>query len=154
MAYESVDRLQRVLAETVFHYTKDPKKAAGRALGTLVEIITFYLVKSWGFESAITIERSLAEYGNAEITHNVEFSLHPVLREHRLLVRNLTGPITSTRILFEVNREQFSLVGFQKTTNALLTNTKVLRNSCVVATGDRSHLVATLDVLDSDGAHI
>jgi hypothetical protein len=44
MAYESVDQLQKVLAVKVFHYAKDAKKAAGRALGTLVEIITFYLL--------------------------------------------------------------------------------------------------------------
>ena len=48
MAYESVDKLQKTLAETVFMYADDRKKAAGRALGTLVEIITFYLLKTWG----------------------------------------------------------------------------------------------------------
>lgn len=40
MAYPSVDHLQKVLTKKVFHYAKDSKKAAGRALGTLVEIIT------------------------------------------------------------------------------------------------------------------
>lgn len=44
MSYPSVDQLQKVLTEKVFHYAKDSKKAAGRALGTLVEIITFYSV--------------------------------------------------------------------------------------------------------------
>jgi hypothetical protein len=44
MPYESVDALQRALTRDVFHYAKDAKKAAGRALGTLVEIITFYLI--------------------------------------------------------------------------------------------------------------
>jgi len=46
MAYESVDQLQKSLAETVFAYADDKKKAAGRALGTLVEIITYYLLKT------------------------------------------------------------------------------------------------------------
>ena len=32
----------------MFSYAKSPKKAAGRALGTLIEIINFYLLKSWG----------------------------------------------------------------------------------------------------------
>jgi len=72
MAYESVDKLQKLLAEQVFGYTQDAKKAAGRALGTLVEIITFYLVKSWGYEKSIAIERPLPEYGNSEITHREE----------------------------------------------------------------------------------
>jgi len=47
MSYQSVDQLQKVLTQKVFHYAKDAKKAAGRALGTLVEIITFYALKSW-----------------------------------------------------------------------------------------------------------
>ena len=39
MSYESVDKLQKLLAEEVFSYTSDRKKAAGRALGTFLEII-------------------------------------------------------------------------------------------------------------------
>lgn len=66
MPYESVDQLQKVLTENVFHYAKDGKKAAGRALGTLVEIITFYALKSWGFEHNIAIERRLPEFANDE----------------------------------------------------------------------------------------
>jgi len=31
MAYESIDKLQNVLSETVFHYAKDRKKASGRS---------------------------------------------------------------------------------------------------------------------------
>lgn len=45
MPYESIDKLQNALGEKVFHYTKDRKKAAGRALGTIVEIISYYLIK-------------------------------------------------------------------------------------------------------------
>ena len=43
MSYESVDILQKALTKDVFNYAKSPKKAAGRALGTLVEIINFYM---------------------------------------------------------------------------------------------------------------
>ncbi len=154
MAYESVDRLQNVLAEKVFHYTKDAKKAAGRALGTLVEIITFYLLKSWGFEHSVAIERPLAEYGNPEISHNVEYSLHPILREHALTLRISELPITSTRILAEVDQGQFSLAGFEKSGMTLLTSSRILRNSCVVANGQKSHLVAALDSVDRDGLRI
>lgn len=105
MAYESVDRLQKVLEESVFHYAKDAKKAAGRALGTLVEIITFYLVKSWGFEYSVAIEKALAEYGNVDITHNVEFSLHPLLRQYKILLRNPKFPISPVRILSAIDKE-------------------------------------------------
>jgi len=40
MAYQAVDKFPKLLANKVFGYTDDAKKAAGRALGTLVEIIT------------------------------------------------------------------------------------------------------------------
>ena len=62
MSYESVDKLQKALVENVFHYAKDSKKAAGRALGTLVEIITYYLLKTWDFNNYISIEKGLKEY--------------------------------------------------------------------------------------------
>ena len=69
MSYPSVDALQRVLVESVFHYAQDRKKAAGRALGTLVEIITFYALKGWGFRENVAIERPLPEFGNPDIAH-------------------------------------------------------------------------------------
>jgi hypothetical protein len=145
MTYQSVDQLQKVLAEKVFHYTQDSKKASGRALGTLVEIITFYLLKSWGFENSVAIERPLAEYGNPDITHNVEYSLHPILRQYELsLPANL--PVTSTRLLKAIE-DVFSSEGFEKYSNTLLTSNMILRNSCILAKRDNpypSHLSANL----------
>jgi len=70
VSYQSVDKLQKLLATTVFNHTKDPKKAAGRALGTLVEVITSYLLKTWGLNNQISIEQRLEEYGNSFISHN------------------------------------------------------------------------------------
>jgi hypothetical protein len=154
MAYESVDQLQNVLVENVFHYAKDAKKAAGRALGTLVEIITFYLLKSWGFERSVAIETALAEYGNPEITHNVEYSLHPILRHHRFLLSHPRLPITSPRILAGIDQHRFPLAGFERSGNTLLTSDGILRNSCVVARAKQSRLVAALDAVSSGGAEI
>jgi hypothetical protein len=148
MAYESIDQLQKVLVAKVFHYAKDAKKAAGRALGTFVEIITFYLLKSWGFEHSVTIERAIAEYGNPEITHNVEYSLHPILRKYRLLLLNPKLPITSARIFSQIDETQFPLAGFEKSGMTLLTSSKILRNSCIIANSMQSHLVATLDSIN------
>lgn len=153
-AYQSVDQLQNVLVKDVFHYTKDAKKAAGRALGTLVEIITFYLLKSWGFEHSIAIERPLAEYGNPEITHNVEYSLHPILREYNLLLPASDSSITATRIVSGVDQKKFSLAGFEKSNATLLAKGGILRNSCVTANGLKSHLVATLGKIDHAGLQI
>jgi hypothetical protein len=153
MAYKSVDQLQKLLEKNVFHYAKDSKKAAGRALGTLVEIITFYLLKSWGFEQSIAIERALPEFGRPDITHNVEYSLHPVLRRQRLRLPVKTS-VSSTRILTELEQAQFRLEGFQGLGNILLTGQSVLRNSCVVASGETSHLVAALDLIRGDEARL
>jgi len=143
MPYQSVDQLQNVLAGKVFHYTKDAKKASGRALGTLVEIITFYLLKSWGLENSIAIERALAEYGNPDIKHNVEYSLHPVLRRYNLSLPEKL-PLTSARILSAIDRDQFDVAGFKKAGASLLTSGLILRNSCVIACGESSHLMANL----------
>jgi len=62
--------------DSTFAHTASPKKAAGRALGTMVEVISYYLIKAWGLETLTAIERPLAEYANNGITHNVEFTLH------------------------------------------------------------------------------
>jgi len=153
MAYVSVDQLQKVLVEKVFHYAKDSKKAAGRALGTLVEIITFYMLKSWGFEHSTAIEKALAEYGNPDITHNVEYSLHPILRQQQFVFPHKL-PINTTRILKSIDAATFSLVDFTKSAKVLLTSGGVLRNSCVVANGRSSHLVATLDSIQEDRVKI
>jgi hypothetical protein len=153
MAYESVDQLQKVLVEKVFHYAKDSKKAAGRALGTLVEIITFYLLKSWGFEHSVAIESALAEYGNPDITHNVEYSLHPILRQQRLVFPHKL-PVNATRILENIDGKTFSSADFTKSDRVLLTSGGVLRNSCVIANGKSSHLLATLDSIQGDRVKI
>ncbi|MDR1325323.1 MAG: hypothetical protein LBK00_04720, partial [Treponema sp.] len=71
MSYESVDKLQNLLASNIFHYTVDKKKAAGRALGTFIELITFYILKNWELEIFTAIERPLPEFANSDITHNV-----------------------------------------------------------------------------------
>ena len=95
MAYDSVDKLQNALVEKVFHYTQDKKKAAGRALGTMVEIITYYLLKTWGFNNSTSIERGLVEYGNEDICHNVEYSLHPIIKEHEVTIDRCSNSITA-----------------------------------------------------------
>jgi hypothetical protein len=98
MAYPSVDRLQNILAKEVFHYAKDAKKASGRALGTLVEIITFYSLKSWGLERNLAIERPLPEFANADITHNVEYSLHPAKMLDRVEFSRDLLPLTAKKM--------------------------------------------------------
>jgi hypothetical protein len=155
MAYESVDKLQKVLAEEVFNYTKDPKKASGRALGTLVEIITYYLLKTWGLNNQISIERGLAEYGNPDITHNVEYSLHPIVRSSFVIVDKSEKSITSNIILKALTASGFDLTGFERKNNQLLSN-NILRNACTIATSDNSFLLCSIksDLGDKLELHI
>ena len=118
MAFESVDKLQKVLAEEVFNHTKDPKKAAGRALGTLVEIITYYLIKTWGLNNQISIERGLEEYGNPDITHNVEFSLHPIVRSTTITINKSDKSLTANVILKELAKTDFNIQSFERKNNS------------------------------------
>ncbi len=85
MSYPSIDKLQNILSDDVFANRADKKKAAGRALGTIVELITYYLFCAWGFKDDMAIERALPEFGNPDITHNVEFSFHPSLTDNQVI---------------------------------------------------------------------
>jgi hypothetical protein len=147
MSYQSVDKLQKVLASQVFSHTKDPKKASGRALGTLVEIITYYLLKTWGLNNQISIERGLVEYGNPLISHNVEYSLHPIIRSSFLKLQKNDKSITSNVILKELQKLNFDLSGFEPKNNTLLSK-NILRNACTIATSDNSFLLCSIKSQD------
>jgi hypothetical protein len=155
MAYVSVDKLQKVLADEVFSHTKDPKKASGRALGTIVEIITYYLLKTWKLNNHISIERGLTEYGNPDITHNVEYSLHPIVRSSFLTIDKSEKSITSSVIIKALTEVNFDLTGFERKNNQLLNN-NILRNACTIATSENSFLLCSIksDVGDKLELHI
>ena len=155
MAYASVDKLQKVLADEVFSHTKDPKKASGRALGTFVEIITYYLLKTWKLNNHISIERGLTEYGNPDITHNVEYSLHPIVRNSVLTIDKSEKSITSSVILKALTETGFDLTGFERKNNQLLSN-NILRNACTIATSENSFLLSSIkfDIGDKLELHI
>ena len=143
MTYQSLDKLQRVLATEVFNHTKDPKKAAGRALGTLVEIITYYLLKTWGLNDHISIERGLEEYGNPDITHNVEYSLHPVIGNLNISIEKNDKSVTANAIIKALIKHKFRLKGFEKKSNQLLSS-NILRNACTIATSSDSFLLCSI----------
>ncbi|MBW8049600.1 MAG: hypothetical protein FVQ77_04530 [Cytophagales bacterium] len=142
MAYDSVDKLQNALGEKVFHYTQDKKKAAGRALGTMVEIINYYLLKTWGFNNSTSIERGLVEYGNEDIAHNVEYSLHPITKEHEITVTNDGNSITATKILKALEQEA-NISKFEKKNNNLLDKHNILRNACTIGESNDSFLLTS-----------
>ena len=144
MSYESIDVLQKALTKDVFNYAKSPKKAAGRALGTLVEIINFYLLKSWGYEDYTIIERSIPEYGNNNnINHNVEFSLHPKEYIGNINLKADDLPFTAKKIIKLIKiYKQLDNTKIKRT--QLLSQSKLLRNSCIIYEDDKKIFVASL----------
>lgn len=142
MSYQSIDTLQNVLKDDVFSHTKDAKKAAGRALGTMVEIITYYLLREWGLCDYISIERGLPEFGDEEICHNVEFTLHPILQLSKIKMEE-ESPLTATKIIKALGEDVMGDFS-QKKSNKLIDSNNVLRNSCLLAENNESLLVANL----------
>ena len=153
MSYSSVDQLQQALTEKIFRYAKDSKKAAGRALGTIVEIITFYSLKAWGLNSSIAIEKKIPEFGNADITHNVEYSLHPIFNQYTLEIKNDNSSITATKLLNELNQTG-NFAEFHKINNTLLSQQGILRNGCIFAAKTNSCLIASIQAIHKDNYHI
>ena len=133
MPYQSIDAIQNMLSETVFSHTASSKKAAGRALGTIVEIISFYLIKAWGHEHKTAIEKPLPEYANREIMHNVEFTFHRSKYIGSIDVPS-SGNISSTKIFNLANLQ----TPFRKVTSRNLIEKGILKNACTVAESDFS----------------
>jgi len=145
MTWQSVEELQQYLSKNVFHQSESPKKAAGRALGTLVEIITFYLLKSWGFENSILIERKLSEYANPEISHNVEFTLHPSeMIGQNILFDNNKTTITTRKIFSKLPMEG-GINPLKLKSGQLLSKDRLLRNACTLCEDKNGVLVAYME---------
>lgn len=154
MSYQSVDKLQLALAKKVFYYAKDAKKASGRALGTMIELITFYLLKDWGLEESIRIEKGLIEYRNATVSHNVEYTLHPTLKVKKLTLEH-NFPINSTKIIKEIeDNKLFDFQGYTKVNSILVSTSNVVKNSCVIARNKDTSLIAVLTKDDEKSLEI
>ncbi len=133
----TVDKLQKRLQEEVFHYAQDSKKAAGRALGTLVEIITYYKMCSWGYSANIIIEKPIPEFGRQDITHNVEFSLHRILKKLVVSLTNDGSTVSAKKI-----GNAAEMVVTRST--EILTKDRLLRNSALLADNQNHFIVANL----------
>lgn len=147
MSYPSIDKLQKTLAKNVFHYTKDSKKASGRALGTFIEIITFYLIKDWGFESNLRIEKKLIEYSNEEISHNVEYTIHPTYQRIEIAIDKKL-PITTKKIFSYLIKaglaKKFGWQNYDVKASTLLSARGTIRNACVLAHGEDTSLIVVI----------
>ena len=143
MSFESIDALQRTLADTVFHYANDRKKAAGRALGTLVEIVTYYTLCAWNLSDNIVIERKIPEYANHKILHNVEFALHPIIKKHNVELSPLSLPITPVKI----SRHLSFLSNQELKSTQILSRSFVKRNAAVLIEREFGPVIANIDTL-------
>ncbi len=148
MSYESVDKLQNHLAESVFNYAEDRKKASGRALGTLVEIITYYTLCAWGLRDALAIERRIPEYANDDITHNVEFSLHPILAQQTVTLGDEKLPITPKKLRDAITGSLLSKT--KLSSRQVLSTDQVIRNACLVGEGNSRLVTANLVERNAD----
>ncbi|MDE0470529.1 MAG: hypothetical protein OXH57_01200 [Ekhidna sp.] len=108
----------------------------------MVEIITYYLLKTWDFNNSTSIERRLFEYGNDDITHNVEYSLHPIIKEHEVTIDNDGNSITSTKILKALER-RVEISKFKRKNNNLLDKHNILRNACTIGESGNSLLLTS-----------
>lgn len=135
MSYESVDKLQNLLADNVFNYTSDKKKAAGRALGTFLEIITYYLIKSWNLDTFSAIERPLPEFANSDITHNVEFTLHGNNKIADIKYNTNDIPISGSSI---IKKLQLQNSDSKQKSVMLIDKDKVIRNACTLLSNGES----------------
>ena len=95
----------------------------------MIEIITYYLINQWHLTPNTSIERGLAEYGNPEITHNVEFSLHPILKIQEIAVENKEKNITAQLIASQLDLAK----DFVIKSNILLDTHSTYKNACIVA---------------------
>ena len=79
-----VVKVQKQLEETIFYERRDSYKAAGRALGTIQEIIVYFLFEAFELGDRLNLEYPLPEYGRLDIVHNVEFSVHPLISKEAM----------------------------------------------------------------------
>ncbi len=143
MPYSSIDEIQNYLASSFFDRTNDSKKASGRALGTFIEIITYYLLKSWGFHRNISIETQLPEYGVPSLTHNVEFTLHKSEGGANLDISNLSKLTTSVI----VKKNQINSADFVKASSKKIycKDSSVIKNGALLGRDDNYFYVSYVD---------
>ncbi len=147
MAYASIDQLQNLLAKGIFKNRTDAKKAAGRALGTFIEIITFYLLKVWGFENNIFIERKLPEFENMNITHNVEFTLHAYINLVESIKFNNSDKLTSN-FLKKAIPEKLILEQYIWKNNKLI-DKNIIKNACTIGENRKNIINAYFNSIDN-----
>ena len=145
MAYKSIDEVQNYFAKNIFSRTNDAKKASGRALGTFVELITYYLLKTWKFNNNMSIETKLPEYGHPDLTHNVEFTLHQVLEQQECNI-NADSGLSTSNVIKDLGL--FNNTDFRKATSQKIVNIKenVIKNCAVLGSDNDCCYIVQADM--------
>jgi len=140
MSYPSIDALQKKLATEIFSDRKDIKKASGRALGTLLELMSYYLLQEWELTNNIVIELRIPEFGNHEITHNVEFAMHPILS---IAESEMDHESSTTIARFKKENPDLKYIfeAYSKKNKSLLTTDMVQRNNCILGIKEAGKLM-------------
>jgi hypothetical protein len=103
-------------------------------------------LRQWGENDSVAIERPLAEYGREEITHNVEFTLHPIHTIHSCFEIPAKIPLTSRQVANKIElADTFTL------TNNKVINKGIIQNACVIGSDEKSIIIAAPDKITSSG---
>ena len=108
-------------------------------------------MKSWRYE-LLSIEKALPEFGNPDITHNVEFSLHPIIAKEEIIFSSPKLPLRGKQILAALEKKGFTPE--EKAGMVLLGKDGILRNACTIATDDNYNFISILDSFDQKEARI
>ena len=146
MSFPSLDALQAALTTGAFANRTSSRKAAGRALGTFVELLTYYMLRAWGHTEVTCIERRIPEFGSPEDLHNVEFSLHPLVQSRRLTLgaERKALPISASKLLKACPTAKNWVPGAEKWSGQVLTSKGMVQHARVLASDEASLCVATL----------
>ena len=145
MQPDEIEGIQDRLARDVFGHTHSPRKAAGRALGTLVEVVAYYLLRSWNLRESISIETPLKEYANQEITHNVEYSLHGIVKKYAVTMPSTPKREPITVVAIKKSMQEIHGVDIGEVRSGALLSKGVIRNSCYLSKSQNVRWVANYD---------
>ena len=137
----SVEDTQQWLTDKVFQHTKSPRKASGRAMGTLVEIITYYLIREWGFGDDLSIETALPEYGERSITHNVEYSVHPIIKKYVVEIPNAS---ISAGSVIRALQQQHGVTVDNPSNGTILSSDGIMKNGRLLNKDAKTRFVANV----------
>lgn len=88
---------------------------------------------------------ALPEFANSEITHNVEYSIHPLIRKQSLKFNLNNIPLTAKKIIAHEDFHRLGITAENPKTTTLLSKDMILRNSCDVAESGNMFCNAYLD---------